>query len=77
MIFEKVKEVVADTLKVDANEITLEASFQEDLDADSLDIVQLLMAFEEEFDFEIPDEEAENLRTVSDVVNYIQAHTEE
>lgn len=77
MIFEKVKEVVADTLKIDANEITLEASFQEDLDADSLDIVQLLMAFEEEFDFEIPDEEAENLRTVSDVVNYIQAHTEQ
>ena len=72
MIFEKVQEKVAEQLGVDADEVTLESSFIDDLGADSLDIVELLMALEEEFDIEIPDEEAEKLTTVSDVVEYIK-----
>ncbi len=72
MIFEKVQEKVAEQLGVDAEEVTLESSFIDDLGADSLDIVELLMALEEEFDIEIPDEEAEKLSTVGDVVDYIK-----
>jgi acyl carrier protein len=72
MIFEKVQEKVAEQLGVDAEEVLLESSFIDDLGADSLDIVELLMALEEEFDIEIPDEEAEKLATVSDVVDYIK-----
>ncbi|KUO75157.1 MAG: acyl carrier protein [Clostridia bacterium BRH_c25] len=72
MIFEKVQEKVAEQLGVDAEEVTLESSFIDDLGADSLDIVELLMALEEEFDIEIPDEEAEKLATVGDVVDYIK-----
>ncbi|MGE5629717.1 MAG: acyl carrier protein [Caulobacteraceae bacterium] len=72
MIFEKVQEKVAEQLGVDADEVTLESSFIDDLGADSLDIVELLMALEEEFDIEIPDEEAEKLVTVGDVVDYIK-----
>ncbi|HYE80533.1 MAG TPA: acyl carrier protein [Clostridia bacterium] len=72
MIFEKVQEKVAEQLGVDADEVTLESSFIDDLGADSLDIVELLMALEEEFDIEIPDEEAEKLATVGDVVDYIK-----
>ena len=72
MIFEKVQEKVAEQLGVEADEVTLESSFIDDLGADSLDIVELLMALEEEFDIEIPDEEAEKLSTVGDVVDYIK-----
>ncbi len=72
MIFEKVQEKVADQLGVDADDVTTESSFIDDLGADSLDIVELLMALEEEFDIEIPDEEAEKLATVGDVVDYIK-----
>ncbi|MHB1392009.1 MAG: acyl carrier protein [Clostridia bacterium] len=72
MIFEKVQEKVAEQLGVDADEVLLESSFIDDLGADSLDIVELLMALEEEFDIEIPDEEAEKLATVGDVVDYIK-----
>ncbi len=72
MIFEKVQEKVAEQLGVDADEVTLESSFIDDLGADSLDIVELLMALEEEFDIEIPDEEAEKLASVGDVVDYIK-----
>jgi acyl carrier protein len=72
MIFEKVQEKVAEQLGVDAEEVTMESSFIDDLGADSLDIVELLMALEEEFDIEIPDEEAEKLSTVGDVVDYIK-----
>ncbi len=72
MIFEKVQEKVAEQLGVDAEEVTMESSFIDDLGADSLDIVELLMALEEEFDIEIPDEEAEKLSTVNDVVEYIK-----
>lgn len=72
MIFEKVQEKVAEQLSIDSEDITMESSFIEDLGADSLDIVELLMALEEEFDIEIPDEEAEKLVSVGDVVDYIK-----
>jgi acyl carrier protein len=71
-IFAKVQEVVADKLDVDAGKITPEASFTNDLGADSLDVVELVMALEEEFEVEIPDEEAEKLQTVQSVVDYIK-----
>jgi acyl carrier protein len=67
----KVKEIIINELGVDAEKVTPEASFVEDLGADSLDTVELVMAFEEEFGMEIPDEEAEKLRTVGDAITYI------
>ncbi|MES2963159.1 MAG: acyl carrier protein [Bdellovibrionota bacterium] len=69
----KVKEVIVEQLGVDPERVKLEASFIDDLGADSLDIVELVMAMEEEFGIEIPDEDAEKLKTVSDVCNYLQA----
>ncbi len=72
-IFEKVKEITVDQLGVDEEAVTMEASFIEDLEADSLDIVELMMALEEEFDIAIPDEDAEKIATVSDAVDYIKA----
>ncbi|MEE1013718.1 MAG: acyl carrier protein [Clostridia bacterium] len=71
-IFEKVKEITVDQLGVDEEAVTMEASFIEDLEADSLDIVELMMELEEEFDIEIPDEDAEKISTVADAVNYIK-----
>jgi acyl carrier protein len=71
-IFEKVKGIVVDQLGVDEEEVTLEASFLSDLGADSLDLVELIMAIEEEFDIEIPDEEAERIQSVKDAVEYIK-----
>ncbi len=71
--FDKVKEVVVDQLDVEEEKVTESAKFIDDLDADSLDIVELIMAFEEEFDLEIPDEEAEKITTVGDVVTYIDS----
>lgn len=68
---ERVKEIIVDQLGVDANEVTDEASFIDDLGADSLDTVELIMAFEEEFDIEIPDEEAEKLTTVGKALEYL------
>ena len=70
-IVEKVKELISDNLGSDADEITLQAAFIDDLGADSLDIVELVMAIEKEFDIEIPDEDAEHISTVEDAVNYI------
>jgi acyl carrier protein len=70
----KVKSIIADQLGVGEDEIKPESSFIEDLGADSLDIVELVMAMEEEFEVEIPDEEAENIKKVSDAVNYINTH---
>jgi acyl carrier protein len=70
----KVKSIVAEQLGVGEDEIKPNASFIEDLGADSLDIVELVMAMEEEFEVEIPDEEAENIKTVQDAVNYITTH---
>jgi len=72
LIFEKVQEKVVEQLGVEAEEVLMESSFIDDLGADSLDIVELLMALEEEFDIEIPDEEAEKLSSVGDVVEYIK-----
>jgi acyl carrier protein len=73
-IFEKVKKVIMEQLGVSDSAITLEASFIDDLGADSLDIVELIMALEEEFDIEIPDSDAEKVATVGDVVDYIKEH---
>jgi acyl carrier protein len=67
----KVKDIIINELGVEAEKVTPEASFVEDLGADSLDIVELVMAFEEEFGIEIPDEDAEKLQTVGDAINYI------
>ena len=69
----KVREKISEQLGVAADEVTPEASFIEDLGADSLDIVELVMAFEEAFDLDIPDEDAEKIRTVKDAVDYIEA----
>jgi acyl carrier protein len=70
----RVKEIVCEQLGVSAEEVTTEASFIEDLGADSLDIVELVMALEEEYEMEISDEDAEKIRTVGDVVKYIDEH---
>ena len=67
----KVKNIIAEELGVEKEKLTNEASFMEDLGADSLDTVELVMAFEKEFDHDIPDEEAEKLRTVGDALNYL------
>jgi acyl carrier protein len=71
-VFEKVKGIIVNQLGVQESSVTLEASFIDDLGADSLDIVELVMALEEEFDMEIPDEDAEKVVTVGDVVDYIK-----
>ena len=72
--FERVKAVIVDQLGAAESTVTLEASFVDDLGADSLDIVELIMGLETEFDLEIPDEEAEKIRTVGDAVNYIRVN---
>lgn len=74
MVFSKVKEIIIDSLSVEEEAVTLEASLKDDLDADSLDAVELIMAVEEEFDIEIPDETALTLKTVKDIVDYIEAN---
>ena len=73
-IFDKVKSIIVEQLGVNESTITLEASFIDDLGADSLDIVELIMALEEAFDIEIPDADAEKVVTVGDVVDYIKDH---
>jgi acyl carrier protein len=73
-IEQKVKNIIADQLGVGEEEIKPTSSFIEDLGADSLDIVELVMAMEEEFEVEIPDEEAENIKTVQDAVSYVTTH---
>ncbi|MBS6315600.1 MULTISPECIES: acyl carrier protein [Porcipelethomonas] len=74
MVFEKVKSIVADQLDVEEEKVTAEASITEDLGADSLDVVDLVMSIEEEFDIEIPDEAVENIKTVGDIVSYIESN---
>lgn len=74
-VFDKVKEIIVDQLGVDEEEVTLKASFIDDLGADSLDIVELIMALEEEFGIEIPDDEAEKIATVNDAVEYIRENS--
>ena len=71
---ERVKQIIVEQLGVDEGEVTANASFVDDLGADSLDTVELVMAFEEAFDIEIPDEQAEKIRTVKDAIEYINAH---
>ena len=71
---ERVKQIIVEQLGVDESEVTANASFVDDLGADSLDTVELVMAFEEAFEIEIPDEDAEKIRTVKDAVDYINAH---
>ena len=72
-MLEKIKSIVADQLGVDEDQVTEDASFIDDLGAGSLDTVELIMAFEEEFDVEIPDEDAQKIRTVKDVIEYIES----
>jgi acyl carrier protein len=72
---DRVKEIIAEQLGVDGDQVTENASFTDDLGADSLDTVELVMALEEEFDLEIPDEDAEKIVTVSDAIKYLQANT--
>jgi acyl carrier protein len=71
-IYDRVKKVIVEQLSVEESEVTANASFQQDLGADSLDTVELVMAFEDEFGVEIPDEEAEKIATVQDAVNFIE-----
>lgn len=77
MVFEKVAEILAEQLDADKETITAETRIAEDLNADSLDVVELLMAIEDEFEIEIPDEDIETMKTVGDVAEYIQSHIEE
>lgn len=72
-MLEKIKSIVADQLGVDEDQVTEDASFIDDLGADSLDTVELIMAFEEEFDVEIPDGDAQKIKTVKDVIEYIES----
>jgi acyl carrier protein len=72
----KVQEIICEQLSVEESEVTPEASFVETLNADSLDIVELIMAFEEQFNIDIPDEEAEKLRTVSDAIKHIKENAD-
>ena len=74
MVFEKIKEILADQLNIDEEEITMGSSFIDDLGADSLDIVDLIMTIEEEFDIEIPEDEVESIATVGAAVDYIKAN---
>ncbi|MBR2043425.1 MAG: acyl carrier protein [Clostridia bacterium] len=74
MILEKLKEIVAEQLEIDAETITTETRLNEDLNADSLDVVEILMALEDEFGVDIPDEEIEKMKTVGDVVKFIEAN---
>ena len=73
-MFEQIKKIVAENLNVEEENITLESSFKEDLKADSLDLFEMVMALEEEFDMEIPSEDLEQLETVKDVMDYIESH---
>ena len=75
MVLEKIKAILANQFDVDAETVTAETNIMEDLGADSLDVVDMLMSLEDEFDVEIPDEEIEKMRTVADVVAYIEEHT--
>ena len=72
MVFDKVKEIIVDQLDVDDNDVKMESSITDDLGADSLDVVDLVMSLEEEFDIEIPDDQVENVKTVGDIVKFIE-----
>ncbi len=74
MIFEKIREIICEQLELEESNVTLDSVLLEDLGADSLDLVDLVMTFEDEFDMEIPDEELENIKTVGDIVRFIEEH---
>lgn len=77
MVFDKIKDIIVEQLDVEEDAVTMEASITEDLGADSLYVVDLVMSIEESFDVEIPDEEVENIKTVGDIVKYIENKVEE
>ena len=77
MVFDKIKDIIVEQLDVEEDAVTMEASITEDLGADSLDVVDLVLSIEESFDVEIPDEEVENIKTVGDIVKYIENKVEE
>ena len=77
MVFDKIKSIIVEQLDADENDVTMDANIQDDLGADSLDVVDLVMSIEESFDIEIPDEEVEGIKTVGDIVKYIESKTEE
>lgn len=77
MVFDKIKDIIVEQLDVEEDAVTMEASITDDLSADSLDVVDLVMSIEESFDVEIPDEEVENIKTVGDIVKYIENKVEE
>jgi acyl carrier protein len=72
--FDRIKKIIVDQLGVDEEQVTMDASFTEDLDADSLDLVELIMSFEEEFGGEISDEDAQSIASVGDAVSYVEEH---
>ncbi len=72
MFFDKIKEIIVEQLNVDESTVTMDTNLMKDLEADSLDAVEIIMAIEEEYDIEIPDEEAEKFHTVADLVNYVE-----
>lgn len=74
MVFEKVREIICDQLELDEDVVTIDAILLEDLGADSIDLADLVMTFEDEFDMEISDEALENIKTVSDIVKFIEEH---
>ncbi len=74
MVYERIKEILADQLDATADSMTMESDIAADLGADSLDVVELLMTIEDEFEVEIPDEEIENIKTIGDLVKYIEAN---
>jgi len=76
MVFDKIKEILVDQLDVNEDSITLESVITDDLGADSLDVVDLVMSLEEEFDVEIPDEDIESIKTVEDIVKFIESKKE-
>lgn len=77
MVFDKVKKIIVDQLDVDEDKVTEAASITDDLGADSLDVVDLVMSFEEEFDIEIPDDQVEKIKTVGDIVKFIEEKVED
>ena len=77
MVFDKIKSIIVEQLDADENDVKMESNIQDDLGADSLDVVDLVMSIEENFDIEIPDEDVENIKTVGDIGKYIESKTEE
>ena len=73
MVFDKIKEIIAEQLGVEEDVVTMDTNLMKDLEADSLDAVEIIMAIEDEFDMEVPDEDAEKFQTVADIVNYVEA----